>query len=256
MAIINIKNLNYGSLYNNLNLQVNKNEFITLSGANNCGKTTLIRILDSQIKGDFDINLYEKNISEYKIDELSKIIQTVIPNEIRFFEKNLYEEASLYTNGDNRLFESIVKGLKIRRLIEKDFDEYNQQEVILAQLCIALAIKPKILLIDNISGYFCSKEMEQILSFLKEYSEKNELTIINTTINLEESLFTDRLIIINDGIIELDGEPIEILQKDNIINKIGLSIPFMIDLSVKLKDYDLLNEIEMDKNRMVDKLWN
>jgi len=256
MAIINIKNLNYGSLYNNLNLQVNKNEFITLSGANNCGKTTLIRILDSQIKGDFDINLYEKNISEYKIDELSKIIQTVIPNEIRFFEKNLYEEASLYTNGDNRLFESIVKGLKIRRLIEKDFDEYNQQEVILAQLCIALAINPKILLIDNISGYFCSKEMEQILSFLKEYSEKNELTIINTTINLEESLFTDRLIIINDGIIELDGVPIEILQKDNIINKIGLSIPFMIDLSVKLKDYDLLNEIEMDKNRMVDKLWN
>jgi hypothetical protein len=30
----------------------------------------------------------------------------------------------------------------------------------------------------------------------------------------------------------------------------------MIDLSVKLKDYDLLDEIELDKNRMVDKLWN
>ena len=30
----------------------------------------------------------------------------------------------------------------------------------------------------------------------------------------------------------------------------------MIDLSVKLRDYELLDEIEMDKDRMVDKLWN
>ena len=53
----------------------------------------------------------------------------------------------------------------------------------------------------------------------------------------------------------LYGEPITVLSKDNIINKAGLDIPFMIDLSVKLKDYNLLNKIELDKERLIDTLW-
>ena len=47
----------------------------------------------------------------------------------------------------------------------------------------------------------------------------------------------------------------DILKEDNIINKIGLKIPFMIDLSVKLQDYDLISEMTLDMNGMVNKLW-
>ena len=47
----------------------------------------------------------------------------------------------------------------------------------------------------------------------------------------------------------------EVLEKDNILNKLGLRLPFMVDLSVKLKDYDLIKDIELNKNRMVDILW-
>ena len=47
----------------------------------------------------------------------------------------------------------------------------------------------------------------------------------------------------------------EIIEKDNIMNKAGLNLPFMIDLSVKLRDYELVNCIEQDKDRMVDLLW-
>ena len=53
----------------------------------------------------------------------------------------------------------------------------------------------------------------------------------------------------------LEGEPLEVLQRDNIINKAGLEVPFMIDLSVKLRDYDLVSSIELDQDRMVDILW-
>ena len=76
-----------------------------------------------------------------------------------------------------------------------------------------------------------------------------------TTNNLCDTLNTDYLYILNEGEVYLEGEPLEILEKDNILNKIGLDIPFMIDLSVKLRDYDLIENIELDKNRMVDILW-
>ena len=41
----------------------------------------------------------------------------------------------------------------------------------------------------------------------------------------------------------------------DIINKVGLDLPFMIDLTTKLKDYDLIKDIETDKDKLINKLW-
>ena len=46
------------------------------------------------------------------------------------------------------------------------------------------------------------------------------------------------------------------MKEENILNKIGLSLPYMADLSVKLIDYDLLDNIENDIEELVRKLWN
>ena len=54
----------------------------------------------------------------------------------------------------------------------------------------------------------------------------------------------------------MEDEPQNIIIKDNVLNKIGLKLPFMVDLSVKLQDYNLIDSLELDTDRMVDKLWN
>lgn len=77
-----------------------------------------------------------------------------------------------------------------------------------------------------------------------------------TTNDLNDTLVSDYIYIISNSTLVLEGNPMEVLQKDNSLNKLGLSIPFMIDLSVKLRDYDVVKEIELDQDRMVDKLWN
>ena len=256
MSILKINNINYKNIYNDLSLDIAENKFITISGANNSGKTTLIRILNNELSEKFDINILGKKINEYNTEELTKTIQAVIPTDEYFIEKNIYEEMNYNCNSNLSFIDYICKGLKIKRIINNNYKTYSQQEIILSQLAIALSIQPKVLLIDDISPYFNQKEIESILIFLKEYQKKYNITIIYTTINLEESLQTDYLYIINEGKVELSGRPLEVLQKDNIINKIGLNIPFMIDLSVKLRDYDLIKEIETDKDRMVEKLWN
>ena len=65
----------------------------------------------------------------------------------------------------------------------------------------------------------------------------------------------DNLCIINKGKIVLKGEPLRVLDKDNVLNKIGLEVPFMIDLSVKLKDYQLVNKIILNQEEMIEELW-
>ena len=98
-------------------------------------------------------------------------------------------------------------------------------------------------------------EVEQLNKLLKDYIKKYKTTIIITTINLENTINSDYLIIIDDNKIILEGKPLEILGKDNIINKVGLDLPFMIDLTTKLKDYDLIKDIEIDKEKLINKLW-
>ena len=216
----------------NFNIVFYENIFYTISGSNNSGKTTLIRTL--------------KNINDFS--------QAVIPFELRINKNTLLEELN-YQKIDKEIINYLLKGLKIKSISKEPINNLSKKEIILIQIALALAKEPKVLLLDNIDNYLKYEELKSIFKFLRDYQSKYTLTVVSTTIHLEESLLTDSLYIIDNGMIILEGEPLEVLQRDNIINKAGLEVPFMIDLSVKLRDYDLVSSIELDQDRMVDILW-
>ncbi len=244
--IIEINSFSDDNLFENLNINVEKNTITTISGSNSCGKTTLMRILNREVITDNTILLNNININDYTIKDYTNLIQAVIPLEIVFNEKTLEKELN---NKD------LVKGLRIKSILNKDINTLTVKEKVLAQIAIAIDNKPEVLLLDNIFIYFNDKEKEEIFTFLRKYQKKYNLTVLLTTIDLKDSLYTDYLYIIGNKKIILEGKPLEVLEKDNILNKVGLNIPFMADLSVKLKDYDLIDSIILDKDRMVDILW-
>ena len=244
--IIEINNFSDDNLFENLTINVEKNTITTISGANSCGKTTLIRILNREVITKSNILLNNININDYTVSEYTNLVQAVIPSEIIFNENTLEKEL----NNIN-----LVKGLRIKSILNKNIKDLTIKEKVLAQIAIALDTKPQVLLLDNIFIYFNDKEREEIFTFLRNFQKKYNLTVLLTTIDLRDSLYTDYLYIIGNKKIILKGEPIKVLEKDNILNKVGLNIPFMADLSVKLKDYDLLDSIILEKDRMVDILW-
>lgn len=260
--IIEIINLNYKNIFINFNVNFEKNKFITISGTNNCGKTILMRILNKEINISNTISINNKKIENYKAVELSNIIQCVIPKEISFIFKTVEDELYFYLNQtklskeDKKiLYKELLKNLKLTKYQNSSPNNLEEQQLIKLQLAIALCKVPQIILIDNIGSYLYKKEMLEIINYLRVYQKKYYTTIIMTTNNLNEAALSDYIYIINDSQIVLEGEPFEILQKDNILNKVGLNIPFMMDLSVKLRDYDVVKEIELDMDRMVEVLW-
>ena len=58
-----------------------------------------------------------------------------------------------------------------------------------------------------------------------------------------------------NGEIIMEGKPSSVLREEKILNRIGLELPFMIDLSLKLEFYELLDNEITDMDRMVDTLW-
>jgi len=251
---IEVGSFYYQNLWEGLNLSIEKNKLVAISGPNNCGKTTLMRILNREIIVESDIKIENRPINEYRVADYAKLVECVIPLEKIPLEKTI-EEEMFFKNDNTKEVEWVIKGLKIKKIKSKLISELNTQEFIYYQLATAIISFHKIILLDSLGSYLTEKEVIDILQFLKEVQEKKEMTVIHTTIHLKETLYCDYLYILDEKKVALKGLPLEILEKDNIINKIGLNLPFMVDLSVKLRDYDLIENIELDQDRMIEELW-
>ena len=250
--IIKIENFKYQNIFENLNISIKEHSFTAITGPNNCGKTTLIRILSRTIITDNNIKIRNCDINDYLIEEYSKLVQCVIPLEIIFHEYSVQDELLNYGNQEE--IDKIIAELKIRNLLKKNESNLTTKEIVLIQIIIALLKKPKILLLDNLEE-FLKEDTMKIITYLKKYQKDNDLTIVIATIHLDEIIDSDYIYIIKNGKVELEGKPNIIFEKDNIINKIGLNLPFCIDLSVKLKDYNLLNEIKLDNIGIINDIW-
>ena len=244
--IIKVNDLNY-KIFHNFNISFNKDEFTTISGSNKCGKTLLLRILIRKILLNEDININNKNINEYTNKDLYNMIGLISKEEVIFKEETVLNELKDTITNTNE----IINKYNLQSIKNKLIKELSIKESIYLYLIINILKEKEILLIDNIDNYYTKEEMINIIKILNTYKH----TIIMTITNLDYSINSNYLYIIKKGKIVLSGTPNYVLQNDNIINKVGLDLPFMYDISVKLQDYNLIDDIELDIDRMVNILW-
>lgn len=121
-------------------------------------------------------------------------------------------------------------------------------------LALSIISNPDILLLDNPFINFSLNEETAIIEYLKSLCHKGK-TIIITTHNPEELLYADKILVLNQMKKVVYDKPSRIFSDSNIIKKINVELPFMVDLSLKLKFYDLISKIEMDMESMVNTLW-
>jgi len=259
--VVIIDDLNYKDILKSINLSAKKNEILTISGSNKCGKTTLLKILYGLIKTNNSILINDKYIEEYNVKVLSDLIGYVTYRNNYIFKYDTVEDELTYlldftdldTKSKNKRYKEIIKLFKLTKYEKLNPKELYRNLQLKLELAKEIILPKEILLLDDICLNMTKEETKEILNILKEL--KKETTIIMSTMNLEEALESDYIYILSDGKIVLEGTKEEVLVKDNVLNKLGLELPFMIDLSVKLKDYDLIDNIELDMDRMVDILW-
>ena len=87
-----MENFYYENLFEQLSLIVEKNTITSVSGKNNCGKTTLIRILNREIIVDGEIDIEDFPINSYRVEEYAQLVESVIPLEKIPIEKTIEEE--------------------------------------------------------------------------------------------------------------------------------------------------------------------
>ena len=109
----------------------------------------------------------------------------------------------------------------------------------------------KIVVFNETFYFYTNQERKNILTLLK----KQNINFINITSNVEETLFGDYIYVLNDKELIMEGPTKKVLQEEKILKHMGFGLPFVVDLSIQLKCYGILDKIYYDMGSLVKDLW-
>ncbi len=264
MKAIEITNLSFSyakdkEILHDLSLEIELGSFVSIIGHNGSGKSTLAKLL---------VGLLEANSGNIKIMNLD------------VNEKNIQKIRSktgiVFQNPDNQFIGSTVRddiafGLENRCIPHEDMDKIvnefavkvgmidfldkepsnlsggQKQRVALAGI---LAMHPDILILDEATAMLDPKGRNEVISLVKKMKDENSnLTVLSITHDIEEAASSDRVIVLSDGNIILDGTPKEVFSKTDELLTIDLDIPFLTSLKNALykKGIDVASIEDEDK---------
>lgn len=194
---------------NNVSLEIEEGEFVSIVGSSGSGKSTLLNMLgglDRLTSGDIYIN--NKKLGDMKDEELTifrrRNIGFIFQNYNLVPILNVYENIVLpiELDGmkiDEEYIDSIINTLGLNQKLTNmpnNLSGGQQQRVAIAR---AIATKPAIILADEPTGNLDSKTSMDVIGLLKMTSQKFNQTIVMITHNEEIAQLADRIIRIEDG---------------------------------------------------------
>ena len=207
-----------------LNLKIERGEFVTLIGSSGCGKTTALKMINGlyeATKGDILVN--GENIRDKDMIELRRSIGYVIQGNVLFpnmtIEENISYVPRLLNKKDKEKIEGAVnKWMKIVGL-EPSMKERYPSELSGGQqqrggIARALAASPDILLMDEPFGAVDAITRRQLQNELMKIHRETGITILFVTHDIEEALkLGTKMLVMECGEIQQYGTPAEILRK-------------------------------------------
>jgi len=205
--------LNRAFILKDINLNIEEGEFISIMGPSGAGKSSLLNIiglLDEPSEGEYYFldkqvnNLKEKVKTEYHRNYIGFIFQAY----------HLIEELTVYENIETPLVYKGIKGKERQSIVADLLDRFNmvakkdlfpqqlsggQQQLV--GIARAIAGKPKLLLADEPTGNLHSDQGRMIMDLLKQLNSEG-MTIIQVTHNEEFAKYADRIIKLEDGMMQ------------------------------------------------------
>lgn len=97
-----------------------------------------------------------------------------------------------------------------------------------------------------------SKEISIIIDLFK----KQQMNFIYITSDIEKSILSDNIVVFDNNEIVLNGLKEDVLKEEKILKRLGFGLPFVVDLSLQLNYYNILNKIYFDMSLLIGELWN
>ncbi|MBS4192550.1 heme ABC transporter ATP-binding protein [Bacillus sp. FJAT-49705] len=220
------------SIIKNVSFEIEKGELFGILGPNGSGKTTLLKMLSGILPySSGKIELIEKSLKDYTPKELAKIIAVLPQHSIQSFSYTVKETVSLgryahqkgwfqtWSHEEEQIVMQAMEQTGVTQFENHYIHELSggeRQRVYLAQ---ALAQEPEILLLDEPTNHLDLSFQKDLLDMLKDWTRNRGLTVISIFHDLNlAGLYCDRLLLLENGEINIKHTPNEVLREDRIRN--------------------------------------
>jgi energy-coupling factor transport system ATP-binding protein len=247
-----------------VNVNVKRGEYVAVLGHNGSGKSTFAKLLNMILTptvGKIYIDgtdITADNFSEDDVFDIrrkigmvfqnpdNQLVATIVEEDVAFGPENLgLPREEIRKRVDSSL--KLVGMTEYARHAPHKLSGGQKQRVAIAGI---IAMRPEVIIFDESTAMLDPRGRREVVDIMERLNKDEGITVLNITHYMEEAARAERVIVINDGKIALDGTPREVFANVDRLRAMGLEAPQGNELVLELKkagvniDGDSLTESE------------
>lgn len=248
-----------------VSISAQKGEWVALVGHNGSGKSTIAKLLNGLLfPEDGLIKIGHFVLSEKNIWDIRRQVGMVFQNpDNQFVGATVQDDVAFGLENHGVPHDTMVER------VESALDEVGMQSYALHEparlsggqkqrVAIAgvLALQPDVIILDEATSMLDPRGRAEVMETIRIMREQEDITVISITHDLDEVLFADRVIVMNNGEVHSEGTPQEIFEQADAMREIGLGVPFIIELQEKLVAGGFeTGSTVLSEGALLDQLW-
>lgn len=234
----------------NVSLTVEKGTFVAIIGHNGSGKSTLAKLLNGILvptEGKVYVNGIDTSNEELIFDVRrqvgmvfqnpdNQIVATTVEEDVAFAPENLGVEPNEIRRRVDDALESVGMSA-FKQHSPSQLSGGQKQRVAIAGI---IAMQPECIIFDESTAMLDPKGRKEVLEEILKLKEKG-MTVVLITHYMNEAVYADRVVVMNDGEVDMDGTPREVFSRVERLREIELDVPQVTDLAhrLRLDGYDI-----------------
>lgn len=248
--IIEFKNVSFkypdesAEALTNLNLDFYKGQFTCVLGHNGSGKSTMAKLINAlyiPTEGTVTAYGYDTSVEENEMNIRrnigmvfqnpdNQIVATIVEDDVAFGPENLgVKREEIRRRVDEAL--KLVDMYDYRRHEPHRLSGGQKQRVAIAGI---IAMQTNCIVLDEPTAMLDPKGRKEVLNALFKLKNELGISIILVTHFMDEAVLADRVVVMNDGGVTLDGTPQEVFSHTELLKSIGLTVPKPLELITEL----------------------
>lgn len=248
-----------------VSISAQKGEWVALVGHNGSGKSTIAKLLNGLLfPEDGLIKIGHFVLSEKNIWDIRRQVGMVFQNpDNQFVGATVQDDVAFGLENHGVPHDTMVERVE-SALNEVGMQSYalheparlsggQKQRVAIASV---LALQPDVIILDEATSMLDPRGRAEVMETIRIMREQEDITVISITHDLDEVLFADRVIVMNNGEVHSEGTPQEIFEQADAMREIGLGVPFIIELQEKLVAGGFeTGSTVLSEGALLDQLW-
>lgn len=248
-----------------VSISAQKGEWVALVGHNGSGKSTIAKLLNGLLfPEDGLIKIGHFVLSEKNIWDIRRQVGMVFQNpDNQFVGATVQDDVAFGLENHGVPRDTMVERVE-SALNEVGMQSYalheparlsggQKQRVAIAGV---LALQPDVIILDEATSMLDPRGRAEVMETIRIMREQEDITVISITHDLDEVLFADRVIVMNNGEVHSEGTPQEIFEQADAMREIGLGVPFIIELQEKLVAGGFeTGSTVLSEGALLDQLW-